>query len=33
VIGVRFGTTMITQGIRQIYAYGTAVLVEDEKKS
>ena len=28
VIGVRFGTTMITQGIAEIYAYGTAVIVE-----
>ncbi len=28
VIGVRFGTSMIMQGVAEIYAYGTAVIVE-----
>ena len=28
VIGVRFGTSMIMQGVAEIYAYGTAVIAE-----
>ena len=31
VVGLRFGTSMIMSGVAEIYAYGTAVIVEDEK--
>ncbi len=29
VVGVRFGTSMVMSGVAEIYAYGTAVIVED----
>jgi uncharacterized protein YbjQ (UPF0145 family) len=30
VIGVRFVTSMVAQGMAELLAYGTAVVVEDE---
>lgn len=30
IIGVRFATSMVSQGMAELLAYGTAVVVEDE---
>ncbi|MGB9611641.1 MAG: heavy metal-binding domain-containing protein, partial [Bryobacteraceae bacterium] len=30
IVGVRFATSMVSQGMAELLAYGTAVVVEDE---